>query len=72
MVSVRNGTRPKSLILQRYPKSTLLRLIFFSYQERLAEGGSGAFMFFCGNGEFVVKTILKSESETLLAYVTHL
>lgn len=33
-------------------------------------------MFFCGNGEFVVKTILKTESETLLEilnqYVTHL
>jgi 1-phosphatidylinositol-4-phosphate 5-kinase len=35
-------------------------------QERLTEGGSGAFMFFCGSGEFVVKTVKSEEADTLL------
>ena len=45
-------------------------------QEKLAEGASGAFMFFCGAGEFMVKTISATESETLISilktYVAHL
>jgi hypothetical protein len=34
-------------------------------QERLAEGASGAFMFMCGAGEFMVKTISQGESGVL-------
>ena len=45
-------------------------------QERLAEGASGAFMFFCGAGEFMVKTISVAESNVLCSildkYSTHL
>lgn len=35
-------------------------------KEKLAEGNSGAFMFYCGNGELIVKTITTSEVDTLL------
>lgn len=45
-------------------------------QERLSEGSSGAFMFFCGSGEFMVKTISSFESKVLssilMKYATHL
>lgn len=41
----------------------MLRVV---WQERLTEGGSGAFMFFCGSGEFVVKTVKSEEADTLL------
>lgn len=45
-------------------------------RERLAEGGSGAFFFVCGDGEFVVKTVQHSEATTLLSvldrYCQHL
>ena len=45
-------------------------------RERLAEGSSGAFMFFCGEGEFMVKTISFQESLALCSilerYITHL
>jgi 1-phosphatidylinositol-4-phosphate 5-kinase len=33
--------------------------------ERLSEGASGAFMFFCGGGEFIVKTIRAREAKVL-------
>lgn len=52
------------------------RQIALPAQERLAEGASGAFMFFCGNGEFMVKTISAKEAGVLCSilskYVTHL
>lgn len=35
-------------------------------KERIAEGGSGAFLFFCGCGEFMVKTVERSEADCLL------
>jgi 1-phosphatidylinositol-4-phosphate 5-kinase len=34
-------------------------------KEQLSEGASGAFMFFCGGGEFIVKTIKKGEADVL-------
>jgi 1-phosphatidylinositol-4-phosphate 5-kinase len=44
--------------------------------ERLSEGASGAFMFFCGGGEFIVKTIRGREArvlhESLPKYYTYL
>lgn len=53
-----------------------LELISLPTKERLAEGGSGAFFFYCGNGELIVKTVSKSEGKTLLAildkYLQHL
>lgn len=33
--------------------------------EKLSEGASGAFMFFCGGGEFIVKTIKAREARVL-------
>lgn len=36
-----------------------------SANERLSEGASGAFMFFCGGGEFIVKTIRDREAKVL-------
>lgn len=43
-----------------------LELISQPTKERLSEGASGAFFFFCGEGELVVKTIAKHEAHTLL------
>jgi hypothetical protein len=34
-------------------------------KEQLSEGASGAFMFFCGGGDYIVKTIKKGESDVL-------
>lgn len=36
-----------------------------SANERLSEGASGAFMFFCGGGEYIVKTIRAREAKVL-------
>lgn len=45
-------------------------------RERLSEGGSGAFFFVCGDGDFIVKTVERSEATTLLSvldkYYQHL
>ncbi|RYH04806.1 hypothetical protein EON65_46450 [archaeon] len=53
-----------------------LEIISQPTRERLAEGGSGAFFFVCGNGDFIVKTVKKSEARTLLSvldeYYEHL
>jgi 1-phosphatidylinositol-4-phosphate 5-kinase len=35
--------------------------------ERLSEGASGAFMFFCGNNEYIVKTVRAREARVLHA-----
>lgn len=47
-----------------------------SANERLSEGASGAFMFFCGGGEYIVKTIRAREARvlhySLKLYVEHL
>lgn len=43
-----------------------LELISQPTKERLSEGASGAFFFFCGEGELVVKTVAKHEASTLL------
>jgi 1-phosphatidylinositol-4-phosphate 5-kinase len=52
------------------------RQIAMPAHERLSEGASGAFMFFCGSGEFMVKTISSYEREVLASilpkYVQHL
>jgi 1-phosphatidylinositol-4-phosphate 5-kinase len=42
-----------------------LELLSSPANERLSEGASGAFMFFCGNGEFIVKTIRSREARVL-------
>ncbi len=42
-----------------------LRVLSASANERLSEGASGAFMFFCGGGEFIVKTIRGREARVL-------
>jgi 1-phosphatidylinositol-4-phosphate 5-kinase len=44
-----------------------LRVLSASANERLSEGASGAFMFFCGGGEFIVKTIRAAEAHVLHA-----
>jgi hypothetical protein len=43
-----------------------LELISQPTKERLSEGASGAFFFYCGAGELVVKTVEKHEAKTLL------
>ena len=44
-----------------------LRTLQSTANERLSEGASGAFMFFCGGGEFIVKTIRDREARVLHA-----
>jgi 1-phosphatidylinositol-4-phosphate 5-kinase len=45
--------------------STYLKVLSASANERLSEGASGAFMFFCGGGEYIVKTIRAREAKVL-------
>lgn len=40
-------------------------------KEQLSEGASGAFMFFCGNMEFIVKTIKPAEANVLHRSLRH-
>lgn len=42
-----------------------LKTLASTANERLSEGASGAFMFFCGGGEFIVKTIRDREARVL-------
>jgi len=42
-----------------------LKVLSSTANERLSEGASGAFMFFCGGGEFIVKTIRAREAKVL-------
>jgi 1-phosphatidylinositol-4-phosphate 5-kinase len=42
-----------------------LKVLSPTANERLSEGASGAFMFFCGGGEFIVKTIRAREAKVL-------
>jgi hypothetical protein len=42
-----------------------LKTLQSTANERLSEGASGAFMFFCGGGEFIVKTIRDREARVL-------
>lgn len=53
-----------------------LELLNSPANERLSEGASGAFMFFCGHGEFIVKTIRAREArvlhQSLQAYTEYL
>lgn len=53
-----------------------LRVLSSNAKERLSEGASGAFMIFCGGGEFIVKTIRAREArvlhESLPAYAAYL
>lgn len=44
-----------------------LKTLQSTANERLSEGASGAFMFFCGGGEFIVKTIRDREARVLHA-----
>jgi 1-phosphatidylinositol-4-phosphate 5-kinase len=44
-----------------------LKTLSSTANERLSEGASGAFMFFCGGGEFIVKTIRDREARVLHA-----
>lgn len=45
--------------------ATYLKVLSASANERLSEGASGAFMFFCGGGEYIVKTIRAREAKVL-------
>ena len=53
-----------------------LKVLSSPANERLSEGASGAFMFFCGGGEYIVKTIRDREARvlhnSLRAYTQHL
>ncbi|RYH17075.1 hypothetical protein EON65_29135 [archaeon] len=55
---------------------TYLKILSASANERLSEGASGAFMFFCGGNEFIVKTIRDREArvlhQSLHTYTTYL
>ena len=42
-----------------------LKVLSSTANEKLSEGASGAFMFFCGGGEFIVKTIKPREAKVL-------
>lgn len=42
-----------------------LKTLQSTANERLSEGASGAFMFFCGGGEYIVKTIRDREARVL-------
>lgn len=42
-----------------------LKVLSSTANEKLSEGASGAFMFFCGGGEFIVKTIKAREARVL-------
>lgn len=42
-----------------------LKVLSSTANEKLSEGASGAFMFFCGGGEFIVKTIKAREAKVL-------
>jgi 1-phosphatidylinositol-4-phosphate 5-kinase len=46
-----------------------LKVLSASANERLSEGASGAFMFFCGGGEFIVKTIRAREARVLHSFL---
>jgi hypothetical protein len=43
-----------------------LQIISQPTKEKLSEGRSGAFFFICGDGDIIVKTVEKSEANTLL------
>ena len=53
-----------------------LDLVALPTKEKIAEGGSGAFFFYCGDGELIVKTVSPAESRVLLSildrYLAHL
>lgn len=46
-----------------------LKILSASANERLSEGASGAFMFFCGGGEYIVKTIRAREARVLHSFL---
>ena len=50
---------------ERIDDDKYLTILSASANERLSEGASGAFMFFCGGGEFIVKTIKPREAKVL-------
>eukprot|EP01033_Poteriospumella_lacustris_P004167 gene4167-2968_t len=55
--------------LEGIDSDTYLRILGESANERLSEGASGAFMFFCGGGEYIVKTIRSREAAVLHAFL---
>ena len=55
----------KLRLLEGIDDETFLRVLSASANERLSEGASGAFMFFCGGGEYIVKTIRAREAKVL-------
>jgi 1-phosphatidylinositol-4-phosphate 5-kinase len=50
---------------ERIDNNRYLNVLSASANERLSEGASGAFMFFCGGGEYIVKTIRAREAKVL-------
>lgn len=55
--------------LEGIDSDTYLRILGESANERLSEGASGAFMFFCGGGEYIVKTIRSREAKVLHSFL---
>ena len=53
-------------LMSGFSDSDYLYFISQPFRERLSEGASGAFFFFCGKGELIVKTVEKHEAKTLL------
>ena len=72
----RPATFRKLRQMSKIPEDRYLELISQPTKERLSEGASGAFFFYCGDGELVVKTVEKHEASTLLnildQYLTYL
>lgn len=46
-------------------EASYLKALQRTEKEQLSEGASGAFMFFCGGGDFIVKTIKATEADVL-------
>jgi 1-phosphatidylinositol-4-phosphate 5-kinase len=55
--------------LEGIDPETYTHVLSQSANERLSEGASGAFMFFCGGGEYIVKTIRAREAAVLHSFL---
>lgn len=56
-------------LLEGITDDHFIEVLQASANERLSEGASGAFMFFCGGGEFIVKTIRAREATVLHSFL---
>lgn len=55
--------------LEGIDSQMFIKVLSDSANERLSEGASGAFMFFCGGGEYIVKTIRAREAAVLHSFL---